>query len=150
MMGEAEKGLRAQIVAEAKTWIGTPYHHEGRIKAAGVDCGMLILEVFEKVGLLPHIEVEHYPQDFMLHRSEEWYLKIVLENGFEIFKTPLPGDVVLYRSGRIYAHGGIVINWPTIVHACVDEKKVSIANALITPLLNKKRRLFRHSQFEGE
>ena len=25
-------------VAEALTWLGTPYHHQGRVKGVGVDC----------------------------------------------------------------------------------------------------------------
>ena len=29
---------RAQLIAEARTWIGTPFHHQGRLKAVGVDC----------------------------------------------------------------------------------------------------------------
>ncbi len=39
-----------EAVQEALTWLGTPYHHQGRIKGVGVDCGTLICEVYEKVG----------------------------------------------------------------------------------------------------
>lgn len=27
-----------EAVTEALTWLGTPYHHQGRIKGVGVDC----------------------------------------------------------------------------------------------------------------
>jgi hypothetical protein len=29
---------RAQIVTEARTWLGTPFHHQGRVRGVGVDC----------------------------------------------------------------------------------------------------------------
>lgn len=35
-----------QAVAEAITWLGTPYHHQGRVKGVGVDCGTLLCEVY--------------------------------------------------------------------------------------------------------
>ena len=28
-------------VAEALTWLGTPYHHQGRVKGVGVDSELL-------------------------------------------------------------------------------------------------------------
>ncbi|WP_436904878.1 hypothetical protein [Acinetobacter johnsonii] len=34
-------------VQEALTWLGTPYHHQGRVKDVGVDCGTLLCEVYE-------------------------------------------------------------------------------------------------------
>lgn len=33
---------RADLVAEARTWVGTRYHHQGRLKGVGVDCIGLI------------------------------------------------------------------------------------------------------------
>lgn len=32
-------------------------------------------------------------------------------------RMPLPGDVILCKIGRLFAHGAIVTNWPMIVHA---------------------------------
>ena len=29
----------------------------------------------------------------------------------------LPGDIVVWRYGRTFAHGGIVTGWPMVVHA---------------------------------
>jgi cell wall-associated NlpC family hydrolase len=30
---------------------------------------------------------------------------------------PEPGDLVLFRFGRCFAHGGIVTLWPRLIHA---------------------------------
>lgn len=43
--------LRDDIIAEARTWIGTPFLHQGRIKGQGVDCVGLIMGVAKAVGL---------------------------------------------------------------------------------------------------
>lgn len=33
-----EELTRTKIVAQARTWLDTPYHHQGRLKGVGVDC----------------------------------------------------------------------------------------------------------------
>ena len=37
---------RAAVVAEARSWIGTPYHHAADVKGHGVDCAMLLIRVY--------------------------------------------------------------------------------------------------------
>jgi len=50
---------RKQILDEARTWIGTPYHHQGRLKGVGVDCAGLIVMVGKELGL-SSFDVEGY------------------------------------------------------------------------------------------
>ena len=38
-MDAKEQRERENLVAEALTWLGTPYHHAGRVKGGGTDCG---------------------------------------------------------------------------------------------------------------
>lgn len=61
-----EQEQRAAVVAEARTWLGTPYHHEACVKGAGVDCGMLLRAVYIATGVMPKFEVESYPRDWHL------------------------------------------------------------------------------------
>jgi cell wall-associated NlpC family hydrolase len=118
MMDEAETKQRAAIVAEARSWLKTPYHHQGDVKHAGVDCGMLLVRVFVDAGLCEPFDPRPYPQDWMLHRSEERYLGFIFDRTKEV-AAPLPGDVMVFRYGRCYSHGGIVTctNPVTIIHA---------------------------------
>lgn len=112
--------LRASIVAEAESWRGTPYHHQGRVKGAGVDCALLLAEVYHAVmpDLVPHIEPGYYPPDWHMHRSAELYQRWVEKFATRIDGPPMPGDVVLYQWGRCYAHGAIVLDWPNrVMHA---------------------------------
>ena len=108
--------LRAADVAEAQSWIGTPFHHAARVKGAGVDCLMLLAEVYERAGVSAHIEPPFYVPDWHLHREAERYSEGLLHYAREI-AAPLPGDIALFRFGRTFSHGAIVIEWPRLIHA---------------------------------
>ena len=43
----SEQQLRERIVAEARSWVDTPYIHQACAKGVGVDCAMLIRAVGE-------------------------------------------------------------------------------------------------------
>ena len=119
-MTQAEQQQRAAVVAEALTWLATPYHHHGRIKGVGVDCAMLLAEVYQACGLVPPIEPGHYPHDWHLHRSEELFLAWVQRAGAHPVQTPEVGDVGLWQFGRTWSHGSIVLSAgpaPVLVHA---------------------------------
>ncbi|MEQ1205780.1 NlpC/P60 family protein, partial [Acinetobacter baumannii] len=103
-------------VQEALTWLGTPYHHQGRVKGVGVDCGTLICEVYEKVGLMDHLDPRPYPPDWHMHQMGERYLEHIRCVCFEVDGPPEPGDIVLYKIGKCVSHGAIVVEWPTIIH----------------------------------
>jgi cell wall-associated NlpC family hydrolase len=136
---DAEAAQRAKVVAEARSWIGTPYHNCADVRGAGVDCGMLIVRVFVETGLCPPFDPRPYPRDWHLHRADEKYLGFVFERAAEVTE-PRSGDVIVFRVGRCYAHGGIVtVARPlTIVHAywparCVIEDVVHHDAALSEP-----------------
>jgi cell wall-associated NlpC family hydrolase len=129
-MHHLESAQRAAVVAEARAWIGTPYHNCADIKGAGVDCGMLLVRVFVDTGLVAPFDPRPYPIDWHLHRNEERYLGFVFDRGREV-TAPQPGDVMVLRYGRCYSHGGVVTQTSplTIVHAyhparCVLEEEV--------------------------
>lgn len=39
------------IVIQARTWLGTPFHHQARLKGKGCDCLGLIVGVVDELGL---------------------------------------------------------------------------------------------------
>ena len=109
---------RAAVVAAARGWIGTPYHMGADIKGVGVDCAMILVRVFCDLGLVAPFDPRPYSSDWHLHRSEEVYLRLLLERAHEV-AAPQAGDVVLFRYGRCFSHGGIVTKAEpfTLVHA---------------------------------
>jgi len=44
---------RAEIIAEARTWLKTPWRHQGRLKGIACDCVGHIVCVPARVGHLP-------------------------------------------------------------------------------------------------
>lgn len=119
---DLELRQRQAVVAEALGWIGTPYHTGARVKHHGADCLTFVVQVYENVGLIPPYKIPHYPQDWHLHSDDERYMNGVREFCDEVPGPPLPADVVLFRFGRSYSHGAIVIEWPRIIHAYVRKK----------------------------
>jgi NlpC/P60 family putative phage cell wall peptidase len=109
---------RARVVEAARQWIGTPYHHMADLHGVGVDCAMLLVRVFCDLGVVPPFDPRPYTRDWMLHRDDERYLGFILASAREV-EAPRPGDVIMFRVGRCYAHAGIVTNADplTILHA---------------------------------
>lgn len=107
---------RKRILTEAEAWLGTPFHHGQLLKGAGCDCLTFLVGVFEAAEVVSRPELPFYRPDFMQHQTEETYLNGLLAYGREV-KVPLPGDVAIFRWGRIYAHAGIVVEWPEMIHA---------------------------------
>lgn len=121
---------RQALVDEALTWKGTPYAPRGRVKGpnGGVDCLVLLADVFAGAGEIPWIEnIPHYPHDWHLNQTDELYL-----NGKDGVpgvrawcdempppeaRVPLPGDIAMFKFGHCFAHGAIVVKWPLVIHA---------------------------------
>ncbi len=121
----SEAAQRAAVVAAARSWIGTPYHNCADVKGAGVDCGMLIVRVFVDTGLTAPFDPRPYPPDWHLHRGEERYLGFVFDRCAEVAEPGI-GDVMVFRYGRCYSHGGIVTNAGPLklVHAYQPYRRV--------------------------
>jgi NlpC/P60 family putative phage cell wall peptidase len=92
---------RAAVVAEAESWLGTPYHHMARLKGVGCDCLTLLAAVYEAAGVVPAIEIPFYPPDWHLHRGVERYMDGLLAYAHEV-DAPAPGDVALFRSAAAF------------------------------------------------
>ena len=88
---------RLAVTKEAREWLGTPYHHMGRLRGAGTDCLMVLAEVYEAAAIVPHVEVPFYPPDWHLHRDAERYLE-----GMMRYAREIPGrrNQVMLRSSN--------------------------------------------------
>lgn len=124
-----EEEGRKLIVAEAISWLGTPYISNGCIKGprGGVDCAMILVGVYGNLGYIPkEFDPRPYPPQWHVHRNEEKYLNHVLSFAKEVSGPPdrlsLPGDVVMFFLGKVFAHGAIIIDWPNVIHAVGNDK----------------------------
>lgn len=50
----------ADVLAEARRWVGTPWHHQARLRGVGVDCGGLVVGVAHALGL----RLDDYPPGY--------------------------------------------------------------------------------------
>jgi cell wall-associated NlpC family hydrolase len=136
--------MRNEIVSEARSWIGTPYHHLGSIKSVGVDCAMLLVEVYKTVGLIPsNVDPRPYAPEWHLHRDEEAFLAWLKDFADEV-DTPESGDMVVWKFGRAYSHGGIVVgDSGEIVHAYKDARMVTLGHLSEGLLARQKSKFFK-------
>lgn len=104
---------------EACGWLRTPYHPNARIKGVGVDCAQFPAAVYEAAGLIPHVEPK-YDRGWHLHRDQELYAEFVMQFAREIpTDSARPGDLMLWRFGRAFSHGGILLPEGQVAHACI-------------------------------
>jgi cell wall-associated NlpC family hydrolase len=136
---------RAAVVGEAKSWVGTPYVGCARLKGHGVDCGQLLYGVYLNAGLIPELELpKNYSIQVAQHRTSPEYRNLV-DKLFEIIpeSAALPGDVVLYKLGKDFAHGAIIVEWPGYVIQAEARHGVSGAHGSNTKLFRHAPREFR-------
>jgi len=139
--------LRESVVVEALSWVRTPYHHAQRIKHVAVDCAHLLIGVYSTVAAVPEFDPGYYPIDWHLHREFEVFMLWVEEFAYRIDESAvLPADIVLYRFGRCFSHGAIVIEWPTIVHAVRKLGKVVVDEGDNGNLVGRERIFYRLKQ----
>lgn len=119
---------RERVVAEALTWDLTPYHHQGAVKGAGVDCARFPAEVYANVRLAPRLDPRPYAADWHMHRGEELFKNMIRKYMDQLPKgvLPQPGDLALFRFGRCHSHAAIVIAWPRVIHAVMLNRRVVI------------------------
>lgn len=114
---------REAVVTEAMSWLHakTPYHHHARIKGVGVDCAQLLCGVFEAVGMVEPIDTGMYPVDWHMHRSEEMFSGWLEKYG--ALQAPdaahQVGDVFLFKFGRTFSHGAILVADNLLVHSYI-------------------------------
>lgn len=125
------------IVAQARTWLGTKYHHQGRLKKSrkgpgGVDCVGLMVGVIDELGMqdgnnnpLSFYDETNYsmhPEKGRLVSSIQKHLREVSVEDMRI------GDVLLFKFHTDPQHIGLLTNYPTggfgVIHCNSSAGKV--------------------------
>lgn len=123
---------REQIVAEARSWVGTPWVHQHRVKGRAVDCVGLVIGVARNLGLVPdEFEVTGYSQmpDGRLLELCTTYMRPVARDAMQ------PGDVVVVAIVDQPQHVGILTPYPggnlAMVHAAIKSKRGVVESRLV-------------------
>ena len=122
---------REDIVKEARSWIGTPFTHQGRARGVGVDCAGVVEMVPKALKMPGYIGavIEPYmaqPDPRVMQARLKQYLDAIS------FNDVLPGDVLLFRLDLDGQHLGVVTTLEPLimVHAfgrakimrCVEQR----------------------------
>lgn len=114
------------ITVAARTWIGTPYRHQHRLKGHGCDCVGLIIGVGLETGLLPGWTPENWRAHGAYSRSPNpAHMRKALEQYLEPHQAAgLPPDGAVAWMGwraSLPMHLGIIGTSPagyrTLIHA---------------------------------
>ena len=133
----ARNVTREQVVRLARTWLGTPFHHQGRVRGVGVDCVGLVIGVARELGLVPDgFDVTGYVRQpdgtsftrlagAHMRRIESWDMQ--------------PGDVVAVTFDHhpqhmgilgAYLHGGLSIIHAASAHGKVVETRLLLGGGM--------------------
>lgn len=109
---------RAAVIAEARAWIGTPFVHQGFVRA-GCDCIGLVRGVGAASGALALDPAEvkplwRYPRSPRLQEIVRACDRFLVRQARDAAR---PGDVLCFDIGRGPQHLGILVAPNTIVHA---------------------------------
>jgi cell wall-associated NlpC family hydrolase len=109
---------RAAVVAEARTWLGTPWVHQHRVKGHAVDCAGLVIGVARTLGLVgPDFDVADYTRT-----PDGRLLDLCAAHMRPVSRAAMqPGDVVVVAVEHDPQHMGIVTPYPggrlAMIHA---------------------------------
>lgn len=138
---------RGALVAEARSWIGTPYRHQGSLKGVGCDCLGLVRGVWRAVCGAEPETVPPYSRDWAEAEQRETLAlaagRHMIEIGCADFR---PGDVLLFRwrAGLVAKHVAIATAPDRMVHA---HDGAAVAEVAIAPWW--RRRLAYAFRFPG-
>lgn len=118
--------LQRDVIEAARSWIGTPYHHQASKKGVGCDCLGLIRGVYEELYGRPAERPPAYSQDWgeaqrreTLIEGAERHLIRSHTDSAPLSTHYQPADVVIFRlrQGAIAKHAAIVSERGYMIHA---------------------------------
>lgn len=124
---------RGDVVAAARTWIGTPYRHQASLKGVGCDCLGLLRGVWrDLLGDEPEA-APPYSRDWAEAGRRETLMAAAARHLVPADRADArPGDVLLFRwrSGLPAKHCAIATGATTMVHA---HEGAAVAEASFAP-----------------
>jgi NlpC/P60 family putative phage cell wall peptidase len=134
---------RETLIAEARTWLGTPWHHQASLKGVGCDCiGFVRGAALPFVGPVA-IDLD-YPETWHLYRAEPRMYLGFKERCQEIDIDDIrDGDVLLFGAGKGPAHHcAYVTPGGGLIH-CYREARVVVEQGFSPWWRAKLRHAFR-------
>lgn len=126
----ARQRMRAAILAEAESWIGTPYRHQASLKGVGCDCLGLVLGIWRALLKCVPEQPGPYSPDWAEAGSGDAMLEAARRHCRELpLAGARPGDLILFRwrPELPCRHAGILHKDQRFIHAYAGAAVVSSA-----------------------
>jgi NlpC/P60 family putative phage cell wall peptidase len=111
---------RSTVVALARGWIGTPYHHQASCRGVGTDCLGLVRGVWRELYGREPANIPAYSRDWSEARREETLLDAARHHFRLVALDDMrPGDVLIFRlrANTVAKHAAILLTPATMLHA---------------------------------
>ncbi len=108
------------VIAEARSWIGTPYRHQASLKSVGCDCLGLVRGVWRGLYGIEPEAVKPYSPDWAEAGGSDALLEAARCHLIEKPNVEMTaGDVILFRwkPSHTAKHLGILSSEQTFIHA---------------------------------
>lgn len=132
---------RAEIVTEARRWLGTPFKHQGRVMGEGVDCGGVVVMLARRFGLdQDYTDPVGYPS-----QPHNDYMERLLDR-YTIPVRPVErraADILTFSFGRHLHHIGILSAPDRVIHAWNDGQGCVIESRLTGSFAHGMRRVYK-------
>jgi cell wall-associated NlpC family hydrolase len=122
-------------VQAARSYLGTPFHHQARLKGLGVDCVGLVICVARALSIVaPGFDVGGYQREPDGHSL----LRHLSERLLPVARADMaPGDVVCVAFDNHPDHVGFLGDYPggglSIIHASSKHGRVVETRLMFTP-----------------
>lgn len=110
---------REEFVTELRTWLGTPFKMQGRIKGVSVDCAGLLICTAQVLGLT-EFDMAGYtrPRGDLMRKYADEHMDPI---GRALIDA---ADVLLFKWGRHTTHMAVMTSKDTVIHAHGQNMKV--------------------------
>lgn len=125
----------SRVVAAARRWLGTPYHHQAALRGAGCDCLGLVRGVYAELVGPPPVPPPYTRDQAEAGTGEA--LLAGLARHLAPVRAPLPGDVLVFRlrTHALAKHCAILSEAGCMIHAM---ESVGVVEAALSPWWHRR------------
>lgn len=111
---------RERVITLARSWIGTPYHHQASVRGVGTDCLGLVRGIWRDLYGRDAERPPPYSRDWAEASGRETMLEAAARHLIAIpAEAATAGDVIVFRlrAGTVAKHAAILSSGTTMIHA---------------------------------
>lgn len=111
--------MRADVVAVARRWLGTPYQHQASCEGFGADCLGLVRGIWREVCGVEPAGVPAYTPDWLEPAKDDTLLADMRQYFRAVEGDRQLGDILIFRirAGSVAKHLAVVSTQDKIIHA---------------------------------